>query len=62
MLFCLFIAILSTIIWLNITIAEILEAKLNPYKETDASDNKRTVLKNYLSLIMALFWAIVIRF
>ena len=62
MLFCLFIAILSTIIWLNITVAEILEAKLNPYKATDESDNKRTVLKNYLSLIMALFWAIVIRF
>lgn len=62
MLFCLFIAILSTIIWLNITVAEVLSAKLNPYKETDESDKKRTVLKNYLSLIMAIFWAIVIRF
>jgi hypothetical protein len=62
MLLCLFIAILSTLIWVNITVAEILSAKLNPYKETDDSDKKRTVLKNYLTIIMALFWAIVFRF
>lgn len=62
MLLCLFIAILSTLIWANITVAEILSAKLNPYKETDDSDKKRTVLKNYLTIIMALFWAIVFRF
>lgn len=62
MLLCLFIAILSTLIWVNITVAEILNAKLNPYKETDDSDKKRTVLKNYLTIIMALFWAIVFRF
>ena len=62
MLLCLFIAIFSTLIWVNITVAEILSAKLNPYKETDDSDKKRTVLKNYLTIIMALFWAIVLRF
>lgn len=62
MLLCLFIAIFSTLIWVNITVAEILSTKLNPYKETDDSDKKRTVLKNYLTIIMALFWAIVFRF
>jgi hypothetical protein len=62
MLFCLFVAIISSLIWVNLTFAEVVSAKLNPYKETDDGDRKRTVIKNYLIVIMALFWAIVIRY
>lgn len=60
MLISLFIALLSTFLWLNITIAEIVNSRTNPY----ANDNgvKNAKYKTCLSFVMALFWAIVIRY
>lgn len=57
MLFCLIIALLSTILWINVTIADILSK--------DRSDTARITFarnKTALSAIAALFWAIVIRY
>lgn len=61
MLICLFIALLATFIWVNILIAESVTARVNPYSNAE-EDKKRAILKNYLVLIMALFWAIVLRY
>lgn len=62
MLFCLFIAILSTLIWINVSVAQSVEAKVNPYSQDTDGERKRSILKNYLVIIMSIFWAIVIRF
>lgn len=62
MLFCLFIAILSTLIWVELSFAQIIEAKINPYSQSTDAEKKRTILKNYIVIIMALFWAIVLRY
>ena len=62
MLICLIIAILATVVWINITVSEVVNAKINPYTADNETDKKRAVIKNYLALIMALFWAIVIRY
>lgn len=64
MYFCLVVALLATFLWINVTVADCISARLNPYgnKERDEEDNKRAKLKTYLVIIMALFWAAVIRF
>lgn len=63
MLFCLFIAILATILWINITISEIVNTKINPYaSDNGEEDMNRAKLKNYIAIIMAIFWAIIIRY
>ena len=64
MYFCLVVALLATFIWINVTIADSINAKITPYsnKERDEEDRKRAKLKTYLVIIMALFWAAVIRF
>lgn len=64
MYFCLVVAFLATFIWINVTIADCISAKINPYgnKERDEEDNKRAKLKTYLVIIMALFWPAVICF
>ena len=62
MLFCLFIAILSTLIWVELSFAQIIEAKINPYSQNTDAEKKRAILKNYIVIIMALFWAIVLRY
>jgi len=63
MLICLFIAILATIYWINITISEIINTKINPYvSDNGEEDLNRAKIKNYVTLIMAIFWAIVIRY
>ena len=65
MYFCLIIAILSTLLYINIIITDIINSRINPYltssKELDSEMNK-TKLKISLILIMALFWATVIYF
>ena len=54
MLVCLIIALFATFTWISVNIAEI----ANP-----SSDGvKRARVKNYLAMIMALFWGIVIRY
>ena len=64
MYFCLVVALLATFIWINVTVADCINAKITPYgnKERDEEDGKRAKLKTYLVIIMALFWAAVIRF
>jgi len=64
MYFCLFIALLSTFIWIDTNIAESINAKIYPYAnaDRDEEDKKRAKFKTCLVIIMALFWAAVIRF
>ena len=58
MLGSLFVAIISSLLWLNIVFTEITNAKLSSFSE----DEKRDKIKLYLILIAAIFWAIVIRY
>jgi len=62
MLFCIFVAILATLIWINLSFAQFIEAKINPYSQNNDAENKRAIIKNYLIVIMAIFWAIVLRY
>ena len=57
MLFCLIIAILATVLWLNITITDI----ANKSQGVDAGI-KSAKVKTALAAIMAVFWGIVIRY
>ena len=66
MFFCLFIALLSTLFYINLLIAEIANTKINMYSmQDDNSYNeslKRGKVKNILLIIMSLFWTTVILF
>lgn len=57
MLFCLIVAILATMLWLNVTITEIVN-------KSQSADNgiKYAKVKTALAAIMAVFWGIVIRY
>ena len=57
MLFCLIIALLSTFLWLNITIAD----TVNKVRENEKAAAV-TKVKTVLAVIMAVFWGIVIRY
>ena len=60
MFVCLFIALFSTFIWINFTVAEIVNGKFGS-DDRFAIDN-RAKIKTYLVLIMAIFWSIVLLF
>ena len=63
MFFCLIIALLSTLIWINVMYAELINAKVNPYQKTNddmKNDERRGILKTLLVIIMSISWAIVI--
>lgn len=66
MLFLLYIstviALLCTFSWINITIADIINTRLNPYAsgKDDEVDNKTAIVKMILSILMAVFWGLVI--
>ena len=64
MLVILFIAILSSLIWLNITISDFINAKISPYYTgvIKIDERNKSKIKNTLLIIMALCWAIVLRF
>ena len=65
MFFCLIIAILSTLIWVNVMYAENINAKVNPYQKNNddmKNDERRGVLKTLLVIIMSISWATVIYF
>lgn len=52
------IALLSTLLWVNILFAEHITTKINPYiTEADVVQKQRAVVKTILVIIMALFWA-----
>ena len=52
------IALLSTLLWVNILFAEHITTKINPYiTEEDVVQKQRAVVKTILVIIMALFWA-----
>ena len=63
--FCYFTAFLSTFIWINVTIADIMTTVSNPYQKTE-EDIKlmktRSIVKTILVLIMAIFWSSIICF
>lgn len=63
MFFCLIIALLSTLIWINVMYVEYINAKVNPYQKTAEdmkNDERRGVLKTLLVIIMSISWASVI--
>lgn len=65
MFFCLVIAILSTLIWINVMYVENINAKVNPYQkngEDMENDKRRGVLKTLLVIIMSISWTTVIYF
>ena len=65
MFFSLAVAIGATILWINQWLADFINAKINPYKvspEDKEKDNFKAKLKLWLVVIMALFWAAIIRF
>jgi hypothetical protein len=52
------IALLSTLLWVNILFAEHITTKINPYiTEADIVQKQRAVVKTILVIIMSLFWA-----
>jgi hypothetical protein len=52
------IALLSTLLWVNILFAEHITAKINPYvTEADVVQKQRAVIKTILVIIMSVFWA-----
>ena len=57
---CLFIAILSTLLWINVMFAENITAKVNPYSNDTKTDKVRGVVKIALTLVMSLFWTTVV--
>ena len=63
MYFCLIIAILSALLWVNVLFTENINAKVNPYQKNDEdmkNDKRRGVLKTLLVIIMSISWATVI--
>ncbi len=63
MYFCLIIAILSTLLWVNVLFTENINAKVNPYQKNDEdmkNDKRRGVLKTLLVIIMSISWTTVI--
>lgn len=58
MLICLIIAFLSTFIWVNVTVADIVNGKNRDASQTINAARAKTAL----AAIAALFWAIVIRY
>lgn len=52
------IALLSTLLWVNILFAEHITTKINPYvTEADVVQRQRSVVKTILVIIMSVFWA-----
>lgn len=52
------IALLSSLLWVNILFAEHITTKINPYvTEADAVQKQRAVVKTILVIIMSVFWA-----
>ena len=52
------IALLSTLLWVNILFAEHITTKINPYvTEADVVQRQRAVVKTILVIIMSVFWA-----
>lgn len=57
-LFILIFAFLSTLLWINIQIAELITVKVNPYiTPNDTVQKQRALIKTVLVLIMSVFWA-----
>lgn len=63
MIICLIIALLTTFLYINLTVAEIVNAKIN--HSTVASNNNQigviyALIKYVLILIMSIFWGVII--
>lgn len=53
----LFLALLSTLIWVNITVAEIANGG-SVYKTTLEDEKKRASAKTVLAVLISLFWTL----
>ena len=65
MFFSLTVAIAATFLWVNQWLADFINAKINPYavsEEDKERDKFKSKLKLWLIVIIALFWAAIIRF
>ena len=65
MFFSLTVAIAATFLWVNQWLADFINAKINPYpgsEEDKEKDKFKSKLKLWLIVIIALFWAAIIRF
>jgi hypothetical protein len=57
----LIIALLTSLLWLNILFAEHITVKVNPYlSQTDEVQKQRSKLKTILVIIMSVFWGVYI--
>lgn len=65
MFFSLTVAIAATLLWVNQWLADFINTKINPYavsEEDKEKDKFKSKLKLWLIVIIALFWAAIIRF
>lgn len=65
MFFSLTVAIAATFLWVNQWLADFINAKINPYavsEEDKEKDKFTSKLKLWLIVIIALFWAAIVRF
>lgn len=65
MYFTLVVGIVSLFLWINLWLADFVNARVNPYAVTDEDKNKDMLnakLKLWLIVIIAISWSIVIRF
>lgn len=60
-LFCLLVALFSTLLYINFLIVEIVNAKINPYNRSE-DDFKKALKNSYIRIIliaiMSIFWSV----
>lgn len=65
MLFCLIVAIFSTIFWIDTLVITVTNAKVNPYQKSPDEEKiilKRTIIRIFNILVSSISWAGVIYF
>lgn len=62
MFFSILVAILSTLLYINLVCSDFINARINPYSNKDNKTEFKDSLKLIVILIMAIFWTIVIRY
>ena len=63
MVFCFIIAILSTLMYINIILSDAINLRVNPVMSASKDENmalKIVALKYLLILLMSVFWSIII--
>ena len=65
MIFCLIIALLSTLIYLNLLLSDLINMRINPNYAPSNNDENAVIIakiKYVLLIIMAIFWSIIIKY